>query len=62
MPKVDPDTLRQVRRALERYEQEVRTARQTGRLTESTESTYLRHAKAFVRWLDDDFDPGGGRP
>ena len=28
-------------------------------MTESSKKTYTLHAEHFVRWLDDDFEPGG---
>ncbi len=62
MPEVGPDALRQVQEALKRYEREVDAAKQAGHLTDSTASTYLRHAGTFLRWLDGRFNPGGGRP
>ena len=55
MPKINDEALRQVRTAFIRYEEEVKTAG----LKESTEKTYITHSRNFVRWLDDDFVPGG---
>ena len=55
MPKVSQDSLQQVLRALERYEAEVNAAP----LTRSTKHTYILHADHFVRWLQDEFEPGG---
>lgn len=55
MPKVNPETLRVVQEALERYKIEVES---TG-LRPTTKDTYILHAEHFVRWLDDDFEPGG---
>ena len=54
MPKVDQSTLRRVQEALHQYESEVEEAP----LRDSTKRTYLLHARNFVRWLDDDFEPG----
>lgn len=54
MPKVSHDILQRVRAALERYQAEVDAAP----LTRSTKHTYILHAEHFVRWLDDDFEPG----
>jgi len=52
--KVSPETLREVRQALERYEREVEAAP----LSEHTRETYIGRVRFFVRWLDDDFTPG----
>ena len=54
MPKISNSCLKQVKDALEQYEQEVEAAE----LQKSTKRTYLQHAKSFVRWLDDGFKPG----
>ncbi len=55
MPKISQDCLAQVLSALERYKREVSTANLAG----TTKSTYTLHADNFVRWLNDDFEPGG---
>lgn len=55
MPHVPNDALRQVQEALERYEKVV----EDSCLKRSTRDTYIVHARNFVRWLDDDFEPGG---
>ena len=54
MPKVNADTLQAVQDALERYEAEVSETL----LAPSAKRTYLLHARHFVRWLADDFEPG----
>ena len=54
MPKISPEALNEVQKALGRYVQEVEKAP----LYPSTKRTYIRHARTFVRWLDDDFEPG----
>ncbi len=54
MPKVNILALRQVQEAYELYEEEVEA---TG-MTIQSKATYLLHAKQFVRWLNDDFEPG----
>lgn len=54
MPKISRDALRQVQDALEQYEDEV----DDSLLKRSTKHTYILHAQNFVRWLDDDFEPG----
>ena len=43
-----------VKDALREYEQEVEKTN----LKSSAKHTYIHHAKAFVRWLDDSFTPG----
>lgn len=44
----------ELRRRLKEYE---RVVNQT-ELAETTKSTYLLHARNFVRWTRGDFDPG----
>ena len=55
MPKLDPATTRKVERAAERYLSEV----DESLMTENSKGTYRRHVEHFVRWLNDDFEPGG---
>jgi hypothetical protein len=52
--KVRPEILHEVELALESYEVEV----ERSALLPSAKQTYLVHARHFVRWLNDDFDPG----
>ena len=54
MPKVSVEVLNEVKDALRRYEAEV----EDSLLRRSTKDTYLLHARHFVRWLDNDFEPG----
>lgn len=54
MPKLDRDVMRLVQDALGSYEEEVEVTE----CTRSTKNTYLLHARQFVRWLNDDFEPG----
>lgn len=54
MLQVQPDVLRQVEQALQRYISEV----QSTNLTDSTQKTYILHAEHFVSWLKGEFDPG----
>ena len=54
MPKLDRDVMRPVQDALGSYEEEVEATE----CTRSTKNTYLLHARQFVRWLNDDFEPG----
>lgn len=55
MPKVSPECLKEVNRALSRYLAEVDDTR----LAPTSKQTYLTHAENFVRWLEDEFEPGG---
>lgn len=55
MGTVEQDCIAQIRAALEDYEQEVKTSA----LKPKSKSTYIRHARHFVRWLQNDFEPGG---
>ena len=55
MPKISNDALRQVQEALDRYEEEVNGTT----LASTSKATYILHSHHFVRWLDDDFEPGG---
>lgn len=52
--KLRPDALAQVSTALEQYKREVHNAG----LAQKTQTTYIRHAETFVRWLRGDFVPG----
>ena len=54
MPKVSVEDLKEVKDALRRYEAEV----DDSLLRRSTKDTCLLHARHFVRWLDNDFEPG----
>ena len=54
MPKVSPEILATIQEAYERYVSEV----ESSDLTPESKLTYLGHAQQFVRWLDDDFEPG----
>jgi hypothetical protein len=48
------EAFREIRDALDRYEQAVSETD----CTDSTKQTYILHAQHFVRWLNDDFEPG----
>ena len=54
MRKVTMGVSEMVERALLEYEHEVNNAP----LKPNTKGTYKRHARAFVRWLRGDFEPG----
>lgn len=44
---------------LDEYEKEVLAAKGQGYLRENTSRTYLLHSRNFVKWCNDDFEPGG---
>lgn len=54
MPKINAEALRVVKGALSKYEDEVNGTA----LRPNTKETYILHADNFVRWLEDDFEPG----
>ena len=54
MAKVSPQVVAIVRGAFERYVQEVKSSG----LKENAQKTYLLHSHNFVRWLNDEFEPG----
>ena len=54
MPKLSLRSLEEVQEALRQYEQTV----EASPLRLSSKNTYLLHARQFVRWLADDFEPG----
>ncbi len=54
MAKISQDAISQILTALELYENEVSNTP----LTTQSKRTYLLHAHNFVRWLQDDFEPG----
>ena len=54
MPKVSNTVLAAIKEALVQWEQEVKSAD----LAPAAEKTYLLHPRHFVRWLEDDFEPG----
>ena len=58
MPKVSQKTIDEVERALGQYRDEVRYSG----LSQYTRDAYVRYARFFVQWLQDEFIPkkGGG--
>ena len=54
MPKIDPTTLAEVREAFEQYKE----ACETSKLRPKAVETYTRYVDMFIRWLDDQFEPG----
>ncbi len=56
MPKVSPEILAAVKVALKSYIDEIES--KSNPMRDTSKGTYCRHASHFVRWLDDDFEPG----
>ena len=54
MSKVSQEVLRIVQAALQRYCDEV----DASPMTDNSKDTYKLYPDQFVRWLDDDFEPG----
>ena len=54
MPKVSQQTLDEVREALDGYSREL----ESSSLAPGTIVNYVRFTNRFVRWLEDDFEPG----
>jgi hypothetical protein len=54
MPRISFPALMELQEVLERYKGVVEA---TG-LKSNTKWTYVTHAEHFVRWLNDDFEPG----
>ena len=55
MAKVSETILQAVQAALQAYEEDVMAST----MTSNSKNTYIHRAQLFVRWLDDDFKPGG---
>ena len=55
VPKISHVALSEVQKVLEDYQREV----ERSKLQPNTKRTYLTYATNFVRWLEDDFRPGG---
>ena len=54
MPKVRPETLREVEQALQRYTDAV----EQSEISVTTKAGYIINARRFVHWLNDDYEPG----
>ena len=54
MAKVSETMLQAVQAALQAYEEEVMAST----MSKNSKKTYIHRAQLFVRWLDDDFEPG----
>ena len=57
MPKISKNALQQVQAAFDQYQKEVNS---NSLLAPSSKSACIQRAECFVRWLDDDFEPGSG--
>ena len=55
MPKINAEALKAVKGALSKYADEINGTN----LRPNSKETYILHADNFVRWLEDDFEPGG---
>ena len=56
--KTDPGTIEEMERLYRLWEEAVTAAREEGRLTETTATTYLLHPEHFLRWCKGEFEPG----
>ncbi len=54
MSKVSNEIMQEIWRMLEKYERTV----ENSPLKPSAKDTYLGHARQFVRWVADEFEPG----
>ena len=54
MAKATGRNLQRIQDALKLYEEAIAESL----MTDKSKATYIRHARHFVRWLDDDFTPG----
>ena len=54
MAEINPDALRVVKTAHQRYQDEV----EASMLQDSSKQTYLLHSEQFIRWLEGQFTPG----
>lgn len=52
--KVSSSTLEEVKAALEEYKKAINDSC----LSDVSKKNYVRYPEQFVRWLDDDFEPG----
>ena len=55
MPKINAEALKAVKGAFSKYEDEINGTN----LSSNSKRTYIDRANNFVRWLEDDFEPGG---
>lgn len=56
--RTDSNTLIAIKNLFYQYEQEVLQAEREGYLKESTVKTYLLHSGNFVKWCNEEFEPG----
>lgn len=56
--KTDSNTLIAIKKLFHQYQQEVLQAEREGYLKENTVKTYLLHSGNFVKWCNNEFEPG----
>lgn len=56
--RTDQTTLITIGKLFHQYEQEVLEAERKGYLKENTVKTYLLHSGNFVKWCNEEFEPG----
>ena len=57
--KISRGSMEEVERALDRYSKELDDLFAKAIIKENTRHTYRLYANHFVRWLKDEFEPGG---
>lgn len=57
--KSNSETIVQIEKLFQQYEQEVMEAEKNGYLQTNTTRTYLLHSGNFVKWCKNQFEPGG---
>ena len=55
MPNIEPEIVKKIEEAVEQYVLAVKASP----LSDESKKTYAEHPRNFVRWLKDDFEPGG---
>lgn len=54
-----PEVYKEIQRLFGEYQKEIEGLRAAGILQQNAVNTYLLHSKNFVRWVANDFEPGG---
>jgi hypothetical protein len=57
--KASTEFIKELENLYEKYEIEVNEALKQGYLKENTAKTYLTHSNNFIKWCEDNFEPGG---
>ena len=52
-------TMVEIEKLFQQYENEINEAEKKGYLQSNTRKTYLLHSGNFVKWCNDEFEPGG---